>query len=148
MEALGFPGGNVSVVDAGDQAKLWTVRSAGLNIVSSTRGDPKPISVIEDCAVPLKHLAAYTARLTRLFEKHGTHGTWYAHASVGCLHVRPVLNMKSDLDVRKLRPSPRRPSPSCGSTGEATPASTGTGSSGASSTPRCSAPSSSAPSRR
>ena len=103
MEALGFPGGNVSVVDAGDQAKLWTVRSAGLNIVSSTRGDPKPISVIEDCAVPLKHLAAYTARLTRLFEKHGTHGTWYAHASVGCLHVRPVLNMKSDLDVRKLR---------------------------------------------
>ena len=103
MARLGFQGGNASVVDAGDQAKLWTVRSAGLNIVSSTRGDAKPISVIEDCAVPLKHLAAYTARLTRLFEKYGTRGTWYAHASVGCLHVRPVLNMKSDLDVRKLR---------------------------------------------
>ena len=87
----------------GEQAKLWTVRSAGLNIVSSIRGDAKPVSVIEDCAVPLKHLAPYTARLTRLFEKHGTRGTWYAHASVGCLHVRPVLNMKSDLDVRKLR---------------------------------------------
>ena len=103
MASLGFSGGTVPVTDPGEQAKVWTVRTAGLNIISSTRGDAKPVSVIEDCAVPLPHLAAYTARLTRLFEKHGTRGTWYAHASVGCLHVRPVLNMKSDLDVRKLR---------------------------------------------
>jgi Fe-S oxidoreductase len=60
----------------------------------SMKGDGKPVSFIEDCAVPLEHLAEYTERLTRVFEKHGTRGTWYAHASVGCLHVRPVLDMR------------------------------------------------------
>ena len=46
--------------------------------------------------------AEYTDRLTRVFEKHGTKGTWYAHASVGCLHVRPVLNMRAD-GAHKMR---------------------------------------------
>jgi Fe-S oxidoreductase len=69
----------------------------------SMKGDGKPISFIEDCAVSLDDLADYTARLTSVFEKHGTYGTWYAHASVGCLHVRPVLNLKQELDVKKMR---------------------------------------------
>jgi FAD/FMN-containing dehydrogenase/Fe-S oxidoreductase len=103
MAELGYPGSTVRVTAPAAQAELWNVRSAGLNIVSNVRGDAKPVSVIEDCAVPLEHLADYTARLTELFARHGTRGTWYAHASVGCLHVRPVLNMKSDLDVEKLR---------------------------------------------
>ncbi len=103
MAELGYPEGTVRVTAPAAQAELWNVRSAGLNIVSNVRGDAKPVSVIEDCAVPLEHLADYTARLTELFARHGTRGTWYAHASVGCLHVRPVLNMKSDLDVQKLR---------------------------------------------
>jgi Fe-S oxidoreductase len=60
----------------------------------SMKGDGKPVSFIEDCAVPLEHLAEYTDQLTQVFAKHGTRGTWYAHASVGTLHVRPVLNMK------------------------------------------------------
>ncbi|HEV7819548.1 MAG TPA: FAD-linked oxidase C-terminal domain-containing protein, partial [Burkholderiales bacterium] len=75
---------------------------AGLNIMMSMKGDGKPVSFIEDCAVPLEHLAEYTDRLTRVFEKHGTRGTWYAHASVGCLHVRPILNMRED-GARKMR---------------------------------------------
>src|SRR5690606_19988991 len=62
----------------------------------SMRGDGKPVSFIEDCAVPLEHLAEYTSRLTEVFEKHGTRGTWYAHASVGTLHVRPILDMRRD----------------------------------------------------
>ena len=53
--------------------------------------------------MPLEHLADYTARLTEVFEKHGTRGTWYAHASVGTLHVRPVLDMRSDRDVKAMR---------------------------------------------
>ncbi len=69
----------------------------------SMKGDGKPVSFIEDCAVPLDDLADYTDRLTRIFEKHGTYGTWYAHASVGCLHVRPVLNLKQELEVKKMR---------------------------------------------
>jgi len=66
------------------------------------KGDGKPVSFIEDCAVPLEHLAEYTDRLTRVFEKHGTRGTWYAHASVGTLHVRPVLDMRRD-GAEKMR---------------------------------------------
>jgi Fe-S oxidoreductase len=62
----------------------------------SMKGDGKPVSFIEDCAVPLENLAEYTDALTWVFRKHGTEGTWYAHASVGTLHVRPVLNMKAD----------------------------------------------------
>ena len=53
--------------------------------------------------MPLEHLADYTARLTEIFEKHGTRGTWYAHASVGCLHVRPVLNLRLEKDVKAMR---------------------------------------------
>jgi Fe-S oxidoreductase len=62
----------------------------------------KPISFVEDCAVELEDLAEYTARLTDIFHKHNTTGTWYAHASVGCLHVRPGLNLKQDQDVRTM----------------------------------------------
>src|SRR5690606_27724188 len=82
--------------DAAAQKALWDVRKAGLNIMMSMRGDGKPVSFIEDCAVPLEHLAEYTSRLTEVFSKHGTRGTWYAHASVGTLHVRPILDMRVD----------------------------------------------------
>jgi len=93
---LGQPGCVVEVTDARRQKDIWEVRKAGLNIMMSMKGDGKPVSFIEDCAVPLEHLAEYTDRLTRVFEKHGTRGTWYAHASVGTLHVRPILDMRTD----------------------------------------------------
>src|SRR5437660_6705780 len=93
---LGLPGSVVEVADARAQRDIWEVRKAGLNIMMSMKGDGKPISFIEDCAVPLEHLAEYTDRLTRVFERHGTRGTWYAHASVGTLHVRPILDMRRD----------------------------------------------------
>ena len=94
MAELGFPGGVVEIADQGLQKQVWEVRKAGLNIMMSMKGEGKPVSFIEDCAVPLEHLAEYTDKLTQVFAKHGTRGTWYAHASVGTLHVRPVLNMK------------------------------------------------------
>jgi FAD/FMN-containing dehydrogenase/Fe-S oxidoreductase len=103
MGDLGFPGGVVEATDAAFQSAVWNVRKEGLNIMMSMKGDGKPISFIEDCAVRLEDLAEYTDRLTQVFHKHGTYGTWYAHASVGCLHVRPVLNVKQELDVKKMR---------------------------------------------
>ena len=103
MGDLGFPGAVVEATDPAFQAAVWEVRAQGLNIMMSMKGDGKPISFLEDCAVRLEDLADYTDRLTRIFEKHGTYGTWYAHASVGCLHVRPVLNVKQELEVRKMR---------------------------------------------
>ena len=102
MADLGLPGSVVEVVDEKLQKQIWDVRKAGLNIMMSMKGDGKPVSFIEDCAVPLEHLAEYTDRLTRVFEKHGTRGTWYAHASVGTLHVRPVLDMRRD-GAEKMR---------------------------------------------
>jgi FAD/FMN-containing dehydrogenase/Fe-S oxidoreductase len=102
MADLGLPGSVVEVTDQTLQKQIWEVRKAGLNIMMSMKGDGKPVSFIEDCAVPLEHLAEYTERLTQVFHKHGTRGTWYAHASVGTLHVRPVLDMRRD-GAEKMR---------------------------------------------
>ena len=96
-------GGVVEVLDPALQAAIADVRTSGLNIMMSMKEEGKPISFVEDCAVPLMYLADYTARLTEVFEKHGTRGTWYAHASVGCLHVRPVLNLRQEKDVKAMR---------------------------------------------
>ena len=103
MGDLGFPDAVVEAVDPAFQAAISEVRKSGLNIIMSMKAEGKPVSFVEDCAVELDDLAEYTSRLTDIFEKHGTRGTWYAHASVGCLHVRPVLNLKLDEDVRKMR---------------------------------------------
>ncbi len=94
MGDLGLPGSVVQMPDEAPQKALWEVRKAGLNIMMSLKGDGKPVSFIEDCAVPLQHLADYTDALTEVFARHGSRGTWYAHASVGTLHVRPILDMR------------------------------------------------------
>jgi FAD/FMN-containing dehydrogenase/Fe-S oxidoreductase len=96
-------GGVVEVLDPGLQAAVGDMRTAGLNIMMSMKEEGKPVSFVEDCAVPLEHLAEYTSRLTDIFKRHGTRGTWYAHASVGCLHVRPVLNLRLEKDVKAMR---------------------------------------------
>ena len=103
MGDLGFPGSVIEATDPAFQSAVWNVRKEGLNIMMSMKGDGKPVSFIEDCAVRLEDLAEYTDRLTSVFHKHGTNGTWYAHASVGTLHVRPVLNLKQELEVKKMR---------------------------------------------
>ena len=96
-------GGVVEVLSPDLQAAITDVRTSGLNIMMSMKEEGKPVSFVEDCAVPLEHLADYTSRLTQVFEKHGTRGTWYAHAGAGCLHVRPILNLRQDKDVHAMR---------------------------------------------
>jgi FAD/FMN-containing dehydrogenase/Fe-S oxidoreductase len=103
MGSLGIPDAVVETAEPDFQQAVWEVRKAGLNIMMSMKGDGKPVSFIEDCAVALEDLAEYTDRLTQVFHKHGTTGTWYAHASVGCLHVRPILNMKDEYGAKKMR---------------------------------------------
>ncbi|MDQ6882005.1 MAG: FAD-binding oxidoreductase, partial [Pseudomonadota bacterium] len=100
MGDLGLPGSVVRMADETPQKNLWEVRKAGLNIMMSLKGDGKPVSFIEDCAVPLQHLAEYTESLTEVFRRHGTKGTWYAHASVGTLHVRPILDLRREGGTR------------------------------------------------
>lgn len=96
-------GGVVEITQPALQTGIAEFRAAGLNVMMSMKQEGKPVSFIEDCAVPLPHLADYTERLSAIFAKHGTTGTMYAHASEGCLHVRPVLNLKLDKDVAAMR---------------------------------------------
>jgi FAD/FMN-containing dehydrogenase/Fe-S oxidoreductase len=96
-------GGVVEIVEPKLQTGIAEFRAAGLNVMMSMKQEGKPVSFVEDCAVPLPHLADYTQRLNGIFEKHGTRGTMYAHASEGCLHVRPVLNLKLEKDVKAMR---------------------------------------------
>ena len=93
----------VLIEDQKSQNRISEMRKSGLNIMMSMKSEAKPVSFVEDCAVPLHNLAEYTQGLTDIFDKYQTSGTWYAHASVGCLHVRPVLNMKDTRDIIKMR---------------------------------------------
>ncbi|WP_299915840.1 FAD-binding oxidoreductase [uncultured Roseobacter sp.] len=96
-------GGVVPITDNALQSAIAEYRKSGLNVMMSMKEAGKPISFVEDCAVALPDLPEYTRGLTEIFARHGTKGTWYAHASVGCLHVRPVLNMRQDQDVKTMR---------------------------------------------
>jgi FAD/FMN-containing dehydrogenase/Fe-S oxidoreductase len=96
-------GGVVEVLNPDLQAAITEVRTSGLNIMMSMKESGKPVSFVEDCAVPLEHLADYTTWLTDIFERNGTRGTWYAHAGSGCLHVRPILNLRQEKDVHAMR---------------------------------------------
>ena len=103
MADIGYPGAVVEAVEPAFQRAVWEVRKAGLNIMMSMKGDGKPVSFVEDCAVRLEDLAEYTRRLDAIFARHGTRGTWYAHASVGTLHVRPIIDLKVDEGARTMR---------------------------------------------
>ena len=96
-------GGVVDAIAPAMQGRIAEWRKSGLNIMMSMKNEAKPVSFLEDCAVELKDLAEYTDRLTKIFDKHDAKGTWYAHASVGCLHVRPVLDMKQASGAETMR---------------------------------------------
>ncbi len=89
-------------IDSRAQARIWQLRKAGLGLSMSQRGDAKAISFVEDTAVSLENMRAYIERFMALLKKHDTQAGFYAHASVGLLHVRPVVNMKSAEGVAKF----------------------------------------------
>ncbi|RMH70803.1 MAG: FAD-binding oxidoreductase [Gemmatimonadetes bacterium] len=92
----------VPAIDPAVQANVWLVRKESLGLVMSLRGDHKPIPMIEDMAVPVEHLAAYIQKVEAFCREHHTKIGYYAHASAGCLHVRPHLNTKSAQDLAKM----------------------------------------------
>ncbi|HSB90206.1 MAG TPA: FAD-binding and (Fe-S)-binding domain-containing protein [Anaerolineales bacterium] len=85
------------------QADLWAVRRVGLGLLMSVPGDVKPVTFIEDVAVPVERLGEYVRRVDEILRAHGTRGEWYAHASAGCLHLRPLLNLKTVEGRAELR---------------------------------------------
>ncbi len=93
----------IQIFDPKQQAGVWSVRKSGQGLLMSTKGDAKPIACIEDVSVPVEHLAEYVREVVRLVEAHGTTAAFYAHASAGCLHVRPLVSMKSADGVQTMR---------------------------------------------
>jgi FAD/FMN-containing dehydrogenase/Fe-S oxidoreductase len=87
-------GEQLRLLDADAQANVWGVRKAGLGLLMSKRGDAKPLPFIEDVAVPVDHLAAYTRDVQSVAAEVGAPLAIYAHASAGCLHIRPIVNLK------------------------------------------------------
>ncbi len=84
------------------QANVWKVRKVALGLMMSIKGDHKPLPFIEDAAVPPEHLADYVTRIERFCNDLGTDVAYYAHASAGCVHIRPLINAKDARDVDKL----------------------------------------------
>ncbi len=82
---------------------FWKIRKAGVSLLMGMVGDSKPVAFVEDTAVSPDRLPAFYDRFAAILAKHGTHGACYGHADVGCLHIRPVLNVKTAEGVEKLR---------------------------------------------
>jgi FAD/FMN-containing dehydrogenase/Fe-S oxidoreductase len=90
--------------DPAQQTDVWEVRNAGLGLAMSQPGDRQPYAFIEDAAVDPRRLPDYIRRLDELLAEEGVEQVGhYAHASVGCLHVRPVLNLKRREDIERMR---------------------------------------------
>ena len=89
-------------IDLAAQARIWSLREAGLGLSMAMKEDAKSLSFVEDTAVAPERLRDYIERFLGIVRKHGTTAGVYAHASVGCLHVRPVVNMKTDAGVRRF----------------------------------------------
>ena len=94
--------GYIAVTDPAKQADIWGVRKEALGILMSVKGDHKPIAFVEDPAVPIEKMGAFLKGFRGILEKHDAHGGYYGHVSVGCLHVRPMVNMKERSEVRKM----------------------------------------------
>ncbi len=86
-----------------EQKKVWDIRKMGLGILASRPGDVKSISIIEDIAVPVENLGEFVREMERIFSNYAIEGEFYAHASAGCLHVRPLLNIKTRSGRAKMR---------------------------------------------
>ena len=88
---------------AEEQARVWGVRKVGLGILDSAPQSARPAAFIEDCAIPVEHLGEFIREIEKILAAHHTFGGIYAHASAGCLHVRPILDLHTDEGVRSMR---------------------------------------------
>jgi FAD/FMN-containing dehydrogenase/Fe-S oxidoreductase len=93
----------VPALDPATRDPLWALRSSAVPLLGGMPGDRKPVTFVEDCAVAPERLPEFAARFREIFHRHGTDGAFYGHASVGCLHIRPVLNFHDPSDVVVMR---------------------------------------------
>jgi FAD/FMN-containing dehydrogenase/Fe-S oxidoreductase len=103
LRAAGVQGAIAPATSAADQDNIWRVRKAGQGLLQGVKGDAKPIAFVEDTAVSPQRLAAYMRRFKALLDAQGVRAAIYAHASVGCLHVRPLIDLKRQHDIEKMK---------------------------------------------
>jgi FAD/FMN-containing dehydrogenase/Fe-S oxidoreductase len=86
-----------------DQARVWNVRRVGLGLLDSRPQSARPVAFIEDCAIPVQRLGEFVREVEKILAAHGTDGGMYAHASAGCLHIRPIIDLKTERGAGALR---------------------------------------------
>ena len=103
LAARGLGYANVRAVDGAAQRSMWELRKAGLGVLMGMKGDAKPTAGLEDTCVPVEHLPEYVRRVRAVMANHGVSAVFYAHVSVGVLHIRPILNLKDPGGIAVLR---------------------------------------------
>ncbi len=86
-----------------EQSRVWNIRKMGLGILDSRPQPARPAAFIEDCAVPVERLGDFVREVEKIMKEHNTEGGIYAHASAGCLHIRPILNLQKGEGARAMR---------------------------------------------
>jgi len=104
LQTSGIAPSIIRALTPSQQSNVWGVRKVGLGLLMSMRSEAKPTAFIEDVAVPVERLGEYVRAVERVLADYGVSAGYYAHASAGCLHIRPMLNLKRAEDVAKLRP--------------------------------------------
>ena len=102
LKSAGFGYAFVRCFTAEEKARVWETRKAGLGLLMGMKGDAKPVGFVEDAAVPIENLPEYVRRFEEIVAAHDTTAAYYAHASVGLLHNRPIVNLKSEADIQKM----------------------------------------------
>ena len=90
------------ILDRAAQASVWAVRKNGLGLLMSMHGDAKPLPFVEDTAVDPENMGDFVRRFDEIVRNHDTEAAYYGHASVGCLHIRPVVSLKKQDGVDKM----------------------------------------------
>src|SRR5712664_2390948 len=89
--------------DLGEQQSIWKLRKAGLGLLFGIHGYAKPLAFVEDTAVEPRHLPKFVARFREIFARHEVAGAYYGHCSVGCLHIRPAINLKTARGIEQVK---------------------------------------------
>ena len=92
----------VNLLDRGSQTTVWNVRKAGLGLLMSIHGDAKPLPFVEDTAVDPENLGEFVRRFDEIVRSHNTQAAYYGHASVGCLHIRPLVSLKDPQGIATM----------------------------------------------
>jgi FAD/FMN-containing dehydrogenase len=102
LKSTGFGYAFVRCFTSEEKSRVWETRKAGLGLLMGMKGDAKPVGFVEDAAVPIENLPEYVRRFDEIVTSHDTTAAYYAHASVGLLHNRPIVNLKSETDIQKM----------------------------------------------